>query len=98
LLYRESDEYAQAIREAPSVDLVLVDGDHRPQCIKNTVKHVNDEAVIILDDSYRTKYKECFDILIENGYNNISFQGMGPVNARRQRSTMFYKESNILGI
>jgi len=47
------------------LDLVLVDGRHRVECIRASIPKVKKNGYIILDDSDRPEYLEAFELLKE---------------------------------
>jgi len=60
-------EYLKGIEsiEDNSLDLVLVDGRHRVECIRASIPKVKKNGYIILDDSDRPEYSEAFELLKE---------------------------------
>ena len=79
-------------------DLIIVDGLFRNECIEMSLKHLSEEGVIILDDSEREEYKEGISILRNNGLKRLDFSGIAPGIFFRKCTTIFYKDSNCLGI
>jgi predicted O-methyltransferase YrrM len=61
------DKYLHGLEEVKdnSLDLVLVDGRHRVECIRASVPKVKKNGYIILDDSDRPEYSEAFELLKE---------------------------------
>jgi len=102
LLFREKDEnglYCRTISESPELyDVVLVDGRDRVNCIKHSVKKLKDRGVIILDDSSREEYEQVFVFMRKNRFRNISLEGLKPAGWDIDRTTIFYREGNCLGI
>lgn len=53
-----SDEYnyQQAIRNYGRIEVVIVDGRRRNECVFNSVNSISENGVIVLDDSLREEY------------------------------------------
>ena len=58
-----SQDYLNPIRKIPdsSIDLVLVDGRHRVDCVKHSLSKVKPNGYIILDNSDRPEYSKTFE-------------------------------------
>jgi hypothetical protein len=102
IIYRPLEyggEYSKAIvSESKKYDLIIVDGRDRVNCIKQSILAIKDTAVIILDDSQRENYAPGRKALAESGYKHIDFWGVSPGYLTRVCTTIFYKNSNCLGI
>ncbi|QGA81918.1 hypothetical protein LC1Hm_0856 [Halomicrobium sp. LC1Hm] len=98
IIYRSSEEFASEITNHGSFDIIVVDGSERVQCIKNSIEHLSDKGVIVFDDTYRDEYEPAFELLEEEGFSKIFFQGMGPVSPALQRTTVFYRPGNCFNI
>lgn len=61
------EQYLHGLEEVRdnSLDLVLVDGRHRVECIRASIPKVKKNGYIILDDSDRPEYLEAFELLQE---------------------------------
>lgn len=79
-------------------DVIVIDGRDRVKCIKNCLISLNDQGIIILDNSEREAYEEGINYLLNNGFKRIDFEGMGPVNCYSWCTTIFYREDNCFGI
>ena len=92
-------EYSRKILEYPGqVNIVMVDGCDRINCLKNAPVALCDDGVIILDNSDREEYKEGTEFLRNRGYNRLDFHGIGPINAYSWCTSIFYRASNCLEI
>ena len=56
-------------------DVVIIDGRDRVNCIKQSIKALSTEGVVLLDDSHREKYKEGIDYVKNNGFRSLDFEG-----------------------
>lgn len=61
------EKYLKGIEEIEdnSLDIVLVDGRHRVECVRASIPKVKKNGYVILDDSDRTCYSESSEILKE---------------------------------
>ena len=92
-------DYCRAIvGAADSIDIVVVDGRDRVNSFKQGLLSLNETGVIILDDSMRERYKPAHDLAHENGFRAINFYGLKPQGISNERSTLFYRQVNCLGI
>jgi hypothetical protein len=100
LYFEESkSDYTQKIIETNDrVDVVIVDGQWRNECVNIAVEELDDNAVIILDNSNRDEYESAWAQLEESGYNHLRFEGMAPLLRNLTVTSVFYKENNCLGI
>ena len=102
VIFQEQDvngEYCRTIfRDNREYDIVVVDGRDRVNCIKSAFMSIGETGVVILDDSQRERYNEAFALAKNKGYKAISIEGLKPGGSGVDRSTIFYKEGNCLGI
>jgi len=80
------------------IDVVIVDGDYRNECIKKILSKVNDNTVIVVDDSNRGHVREGVQLLLLAGYRFIHFDGIQANGYRFHRTSVYYKNGNSLGI
>lgn len=97
LVYSETN-YAQTVNDFGEFDLIVIDGKDRVSAAKKAVDNLHPEGIIVWDDTNRDQYVDGFQRLRDAGFKEISFQGMGPVSAARQRTSVFYKKENCLNI
>jgi len=91
----ENQQYETAILEADRYyDIVLVDGRERLKCLKNAVKRLTPQGVILLDDAERPKYKEAFAYLKSLGFKYIPFSGIAIGAIHDKQTVVFYKVGN----
>ena len=80
LIQTESDSvtdyvgYFSNLKE--KVDVIIVDGLHRNECLINSINKLSENGVIIFDDSERIEYKLGKDFLLNNNFNVIKFWGI----------------------
>lgn len=79
-------------------DIVVIDGRDRVNCALHSLGSLKVDGVIIWDNSDRKEYQEGYQFLLENRYKRLDFFGMGPINPDSWCTSVFYQESNCLGI
>jgi hypothetical protein len=79
-------------------EVVVVDGRDRVNCAKQCVARLTDNGVIVWDNSNRAKYSPGFDFLKANGFRQIAFNGVGPMNGAPWSTSVFYRDRNCLDI
>ncbi|MBS1505289.1 MAG: class I SAM-dependent methyltransferase [Bacteroidetes bacterium] len=102
LTYRKLDqdgEYAKFLTDQRgTVDIVIVDGRDRVNCIKNSLSALSRGGIVVLDDSERLEYKPGIEFLLQNSFKKIDFWGLAPGVFYNKSTTVFYKEENCLSI
>ncbi len=94
-----SKEYTAVLKLSnQKYDIIIVDGVYRNECLMESVKHLSQSGVIILDDSERDDYDEGINYLLNSGFKQISFSGIAPGIFFRKCSTVFYRSENCLNI
>ncbi len=96
----EGGDYSTEVtrHQDTAFDVVVIDGRDRVNCAKATMNLKQRPSAIIWDNSERERYQEGYDLLINNGYRRLDFDGFGPVNGRPWRTSVFYMPDNCLKI
>lgn len=56
------DDYVESVNRYPfRFDLIVVDGRCRPQCLQETCSKLNDDGLIVFDNSNRQRYRQAID-------------------------------------
>ena len=93
------DGYANYINDlGENYDVIIIDGRERVACAKNAVYRLNDDGVIIWDNSLREKYKEGLEYLSNKGFKRIDFRGLNPGGAVLTCTSVFYRINNCFQI
>lgn len=98
VVFRQEDMYPKAINNFGTFELIVIDGSNRNQCATEALPRLTADGVVIWDDSYNDAWSDGYAYLRENGFREIFFQGMGPVTANLQRTSIFYRDNNCLNI
>ena len=94
-----SGSYPRTIAEAPGpFDIVVIDGRQRVQCSRACVPFLTEHGVIVWDDTDRERYKQGIQELRERGFKQLQLVGLGPVIADMKCTSIFYRNSNLLGL
>jgi hypothetical protein len=80
------------------VDIIIVDGLHRNECLINSINKLSENGVIILDDSERSEYQNGIDFILGNGFKSLEFWGIAPTVLFKKCTTVFYKSNNCLKV
>jgi len=81
--------YVNAIDESEEkFDIVVVDGNHRPECARQLLGAIKDDGIVILDNSdwfkKTAKYiRESLDFI------QVDFHGFGPINSYTWTTSVF---------
>ncbi len=92
-----SEEYQNTVND-DQFDIIIVDGENRNDCIRNSVKSLSASGIIILDDFERKDYYEGKGFLKKSGFKSINFWGFSPGLFYKKATSVFYKDNNCLGI
>ncbi len=97
LMFRPNkEEYVAAILEPKErFDIVVIDGNHRPECARMLPEIIKENAMVILDNSdwfkQTAKYiREELDLI------QVDFHGFGPINTYTWTTSLFISRSFTL--
>ena len=97
--FESGGEYSKAILEYNDrFNIVVIDGRDRVNCAKNSLGALRENGLIIWDNSDREKYQEGYSYLMQNGFRRLDFEGLGPINAYKWCTSIFYRSNNCFGI
>jgi len=91
--------YCRAIHQVDGYfDIVVVDGRDRVNSIKQALGKLNEEGIILLDDSQRERYQEGIKYMICQGFKRLDLEGLKPADHGLDRTTIFYRDKNCFNI
>lgn len=91
--------YTKPLEELDSkFDIIIIDGLYRNECIKKSIEYLSEKGIIILDDSEREEYKDGINHLISKNFNRLDFWGLAPIVFLKKCTSIFYYDTNCLGI
>lgn len=94
-----SNDYLEYLNKIyDKVDLIIVDGIHRNECMIRAFDKLSERGVIILDDSERPEYKEGIEFVLKRGFKRIDFWGIAPTVLFKKCTSVFYTRNNCLEI
>ena len=98
ILAENKESYTQAICNQPnqSFDIVVVDGDHRNECVKSCLKVLPQSGMVVFDNSDRHTYNVGIRQLKDAGFYRIDFWGLIPSYAYRNCTSIFFRNPEIL--
>lgn len=92
-------EYCSVVNQGgKKYDVVVIDGYDRQRCAINACAGLTNGGVIILDDANRESNLEAARHLERAGFRRIDFEGLKPGGIVLDRTSVFYKNENCLGI
>lgn len=80
------------------VDVVIVDGRDRVNCIKHSITALSDQGIILLDDSQRERYQDGIVLAEASGFRVLHMSGLKATGGRSVRTTILYRDGNCFGI
>lgn len=98
-LKKDLNEYvAHSAEYYGEFDLIVIDGLNRYDCLKPSLQSLKQDGVIVLDNSNRIEYKNIYQFLNEKGFKWIDFWGLAPGSSKNNCTTLFYRQTNCLGV
>jgi hypothetical protein len=79
-------------------DLVIVDGRDRVNCAIRSVPALSPGGILLWDNSDRENYAPGLDELRSLGFRRVDFEGIAPVEPIRTRTSLLYRDGNVLGL
>jgi len=90
--------YAQTAVGRGPFDLVVVDGRDRVNSATASVGALAPGGVILWDNSERENYAPGLERLAALGFRRVDFEGLAPVEPGRSRTSILYRDGNVLGL
>jgi hypothetical protein len=85
-------EYVDSINQFSSgFDIIIIDGNHRYECTVQALKKLNEDGVIILDNS--DWHEESAKLLRQADLIEVDFSGFGPINGYTWTTSFFLSRS-----
>ena len=95
---RESkDGYVNLIKELDrKYDVIVIDGEWRKECVPFVVDYLNDDGLLIFDNTDRLIYDEHVNMLSERMRFRMDFHGLIPVYYYKSCTSMFFNSEKYL--
>lgn len=95
LFHFTDEKYYQSILDFnQQFDIIIVDGILREQCLEIVLNKLKNGGMVILDNADR--YPEACKKYRDNGFIQIDFHGLGPVNEYAWTTSILFKTFNFL--
>ena len=78
--------------------IIIVDGIFRNESLASSLEHLTDDGVVVFDDTERDDYNVSFKVLKEKGFRRLDFRGMHGITSGSNITSIFYRNTNCLGI
>lgn len=100
LFFRDlNNKYAlAAIESQKKFDIIIIDAEHRQNCIIHSVDALKNDGILVLDDSEREEYNESIQFLHSMKFKQLDFWGISPGILFRRCTSIFYHSENCLGV
>lgn len=79
-------------------DLVVIDGIRRVEACLASLDLLSEGGVVVWDDAARSAYQPGFDALTARGFRRVDFEGLKPGSYGVDRTAVFYRTRNCLGL
>lgn len=98
IVYREDrDEYVNEVTSHAPVDVVVIDGLCRPDCIDPAIKSLSSEGIIIWDD-FEWVDESDYRPLTDAGFSVLRFHGLKALGSDYKCTAVWYRDSNCLDL
>lgn len=77
-------------------DIIILDGRNRDKCFHYAKQGLTKRGVIIFDDSNWVKYQKTISYIRSEGFRQLPFRGMGPIEFTECETSIFYRKDNLL--
>lgn len=92
------EEYVSQVH-GDNIDVVIVDGIYRLECIRRSANSLSKRAAIVVDDSHRIEIKNAIrDASEKQGYKVVSIAGLKAKDTGVFETSVLYRPNNVLGI
>ena len=102
VVYRElkyGGEYSrEVLAQDKQFDIIIIDGRDRENSVRNSIKKLKKDGVIVFDNSELAQYQSAVKHLADNHYKQLAFWGMSPITAHYTSTSIFYRTENCLKI
>jgi hypothetical protein len=97
-LIEDTQEYIKEISQFPNnyFDVIIIDGDSRSECAKESFCKLKEDGFIIFDDTDRESYDRALLFLESQGFYRLDFVGMTPMITYKNCTSILFKNCNFL--
>lgn len=94
----DGDYCRQVTKHNKKYNIIIIDGRDRNNCVKNSINHLTIDGIIVYDNTQLTEYASSIEFILQNGFKRLDFNGLLPVVAHNNTTTIFYRNENCLNI
>lgn len=97
---KNKQEYINAVYDFENItfDVVVVDGSHRNECAQNCLKKINQNGILIFDNSDGKDFEPTISYLSKCGFYRLDFWGLIPSFFYKNCTSVFFKNPEILNV
>jgi hypothetical protein len=91
--------YARVAARWPGAfDIIVIDGRDRVRCARHSLAALKPSGVFVWDNTDRPRYAPGLSELADRGFRRIDFVGLFPGSTVKSRTSVLYRDGNVLGI
>lgn len=79
-------------------NVIVIDGILRNACVRAALPHLAPDGVLVVDNSDYPELRPGLERLRAEGFRQIPFQGLAPVQSALSETSIFYRPDNCLGL
>lgn len=99
IVYKDLEEgYVEEVSRHGLFDIIIIDGQKRPECAPWALQALKPDGVIIWDNSNREDFSTGSRVFTDNDFREIYFSGMSPICTFCSRTSVLYRNNNCLAI
>ena len=96
--YAGDDYFTSPNQSGKKYDVVLIDGNDRNRCVDAVLNSLQDNGVIVWDDSQLEEYNPSYELLSKNSFKRLFFTGISPIYNNKVETSIFYRVNNCFKI
>jgi hypothetical protein len=97
--FNNDQAYANEInKDGTTYNIIIIDGVDRNNCVRCSINNLTEDGVIIYDNTQVPEYGPSIEFLVQNGFKRLDFEGLLPIVAHNNITSIFYRDRNCLGI
>jgi hypothetical protein len=98
VLNKKDHDYYTAITEYPQkhFDIIVIDGSSRNECAEHATPYLNEDGLLIFDNSDSDEFIPSAQMLNEQGFYKIDFWGLIPSYLYKNCTTIYFKNPEFL--
>ncbi len=94
----DGDYCRQVVKQNKQYNIIIIDGRDRNNCVKNSINFLTNDGIIVYDNTQLAEYASSIEFILQNGFKRLDFNGLLPVVAHNNTTTIFYRNENCLNI